>query len=385
MKVAVVHSYYSSRQSSGENVVVDAQVAAMREFGLDVEVIAARTDDLEQAPGYASRAALRVATGRGGSPLEQIEAINPDVVHVHNLFPNWGTQWLSKWERPIVATVHNFRPVCAAGTLFRDGKVCTACPDSSALRAIQHACYRGSRVATLPLAVKSRGGVSGDRLLSRADRVILLTARARGLYEGFGLEPQKIEVIPNFVRDLGAVTEAPGRPGWAYTGRLSAEKGILNLVRHWPAMESLDVYGDGPLRGELEVLAKAHGKVTIHGSISHSEVPQALANARGLVFPSECPEGGVPQSYVEALSAGRMVVALGGSSAADDLIEAGAGVVFATWDELGQALDEAFQNVGIFSRRAREHYLANYRASTFLERMAALYDTMVDQSRSSHA
>jgi glycosyltransferase involved in cell wall biosynthesis len=375
----MVHSYYSSRQSSGENVVVDAQVKALREFGVDVKVIAARTDDLEGEGGYAARSALRVATGYGRSPLPQIEDFEPDVVHVHNLFPNWGTGWVSKWHGPIVATLHNFRPVCAAGTLFRDGQVCTACPDSNSLNALKHACYRGSRAATLPLAVKTNRGVAGDRLLNRAKKIVLLTSRARTLYEGFGLDKSKIEVIPNFVEDLGLLPPATAGAGWVYIGRLSAEKGILNLAKHWPREQRLDVYGDGPLRGELEVLARAHGNLTIHGSIEHSEIAQALAGACGLVFPSEWPEGGVPQSYVEALAAGRMVVALAGSSAADDLAVARAGLVFTEWSGLGEALKLASEDASVFSRRAREHYLENYQAGAFVNRTVALYTDVVQQ------
>ena len=63
MRVAIVHSYYSNRQPSGENVVVDAQAAALRAQGVDVRIIAAQTDTLESNNGYKLRSALTVATG----------------------------------------------------------------------------------------------------------------------------------------------------------------------------------------------------------------------------------------------------------------------------------------------------------------------------------
>lgn len=100
MKVASVHSYYSNRQPSGENVVVGAQAAALRAQGVDVRIIAARTDALESNGGYKLRSAVTVATGSGPSPLKDLEEFRPDVVHVHNLFPNWGTGWIDRWEGP---------------------------------------------------------------------------------------------------------------------------------------------------------------------------------------------------------------------------------------------------------------------------------------------
>jgi len=39
-----------------------------------------------------------------------------------------GSNWLKRWSGPLVATLHNYRPACAAGTLFRDGKVCEIRP-----------------------------------------------------------------------------------------------------------------------------------------------------------------------------------------------------------------------------------------------------------------
>lgn len=379
MKIAMVHSYYSSRQPSGENVVVDAQASALIEYGFDVRVIAARTDDLEAARGYKLSAAMNVATGRGNSPLREIEDFGPDLVHVHNLFPNWGSDWLARWQGPLVATVHNFRPVCAAGTLFRNGAQCTLCPDTNTLAAVKHACYRGSKVATIPLALRSRNGVVGDPLLSRADAVILLTERARGMYESFGLPQKKVSVIPNFVDDIGFSDVSPGED-WVYIGRLSEEKGISNLIKYWPDSHSLRIYGDGPLRSHIESQAQSRINVTYLGGLDHGEVPQVLAGARGLVFPSECAEGGIPLSYVEALASGRMVVAKSGNSGADDLAASGAGVVFSQWDGLTRALDEARTQAGPFAIRARSHYERNFRRATFLARTSDLYGRLLAQA-----
>src|SRR6266702_8426604 len=93
-----------------------------------------------------------VATGFGADPTEDLRRFAPDVVHVHNLLPNFGTRWLDRWPGPVVATLHNFRSMCPAGTLYRSGHVCTACPDGNPGAALRHACYRGSTLATLPLA-----------------------------------------------------------------------------------------------------------------------------------------------------------------------------------------------------------------------------------------
>lgn len=373
MKVALIHSYYSSRQPSGENVVVDAQAAALRAHGVDVRVVAAKTDDLEGRPGYKLRSAVNVSFGRGMSPLKELKEFNPDVVHVHNLFPNWGTDWLGEWKGPVVTTVHNFRPVCAAGTLFRDGEVCTRCPDGTSLNAVLNACYRGSKVASVPLAVRNRKGVAGDRLLARADRVILLSPRAEHLYSGFGLADDKTNVIPNFVSDVGFEPGVPPGIDWVYVGRLTAEKGILNLLKYWPESAKLRVYGDGPLRQEVEAASRAN--IRYLGHIRHQEVPSVLAESRGLVFPSEWAEG-LPLIYAEALASGRPVVAKSGNSAADDITLSGVGEVFDSWTDIGNALERASMNQDELGVRARLHFEHSYSRLTWLEKTLEVYESV---------
>ena len=367
-----MHSFYSSRQPSGENVVVDAQVASLREEGIDVQLVAARTDELETKTLYKPRTAMNVATGLGASPLAQLKDFEPDIVHVHNLFPNWGTSWLEHWKGPLVATAHNFRPVCAAGTLFRDGKVCTLCPDTSVLAGIKHSCYRDSKIATAPLAIRSRKGVRGDRLLSRADRVILLSKRAESLYVGFGLDPERTSVIPNFVEDIGFTPDTPPGGAWVYIGRLTEEKGIANLVKHWPDDETLVVHGDGPLRAQIESEALVRPNVHYVGQLGHAGVPGALAAAKGLVFPSEWAEG-LPLVYAEALASGRAVVAKAGNSAADDVAVSGTGVVFDSWNDLGWALSRASSELLQLGAGARKRYMSAYTRSTWVEATLAAY------------
>lgn len=375
MKVALVHSYYSSRQSSGENVVVDSQAAALRDYGLDVRIIARRTDELEDRPGYKLRSGFNVATGRGPSPIEELKEFAPDVVHVHNLFPNWGTAWLDEWEGPITATVHNFRPVCAAGTLFRDGSGCTRCPDANSIHAIRNGCYRDSPVATIPLAIRNRAGVAGDRLLSRADRVIVLSPRAQDLYAGFGLPISRSTVIPNFVADFGYSPGLPPGDEWVYIGRLTEEKGILNLLKHWPKSERLKIFGDGPLRSEVE--SAVRGNVRYLGQLGHDKIPAALSEARGLVFPSQWAEG-LPLVYAEALASGRVVVAKSGNSAADDAAINGTGEVFQDWTDMGRALSKAAANPTARSLVSRQHFERSYSREIWLQRTLDLYESLAE-------
>lgn len=373
MRIAIVHSFYSAKAPSGENTVVRMQVDALRRAGHEVAIVAAHTDDLSTSGNYALRAAWNVASGNGISPVEELQKFAPDVVHIHNLFPNYSSKWLKGWRGPIVATVHNYRPVCAAGTLFRDGQTCTDCPKGTQFSAITHGCYRNSRLASIPLALKNAGGVNSDPLLSRSDAVVFLSERSRKQYADFGFKASAIFTVPNFVEtSLRESVQSDGR--WAFVGRLSDEKGILPLLNSWPGGTGLDIYGDGPLASEVAKLAE--NQIAWHGSVSREEVLDLLPGKHGLVIPSVCAEQ-FPTVYAEALAAGIPVLAKTGNSAADDITSSNVGEVFDEWGDMPRALAAVDGNRETCSQNARKHFDQSFTESQWVASITKIYDSMV--------
>lgn len=376
MKIAVVHSYYSSKTPSGENIVVDAQVSALRTAGFDVRLIAARTDDLSHSKFYPLRSAQNVIAGTGISPLDELVEYQPDIVHVHNLFPNFSTSWLTQWKGPIVATVHNFRPVCASGILFRNSKACTLCPDSGTHHAVINACYRDSRIASIPLAVRNRGGVNSDKLLVRADRIVLLSERSKNLYQTVGLDPEKVRILHNFVDGEEFSPGAALGSSWVFVGRLATEKGVDMLIKHWPADKTLRIFGDGPLMRTSRDPSRPN--IIFEGKVSRDEVPAILAASKGLVFPSLWAEGAIPLTYVEALAAGRPVVAYSGNAAADDIDINGSGATFSEWIDLPAALEKVESRQQQYAQQAYVRYSESFTTGRWVEDVSKLYSEVLE-------
>ena len=74
MRIALVHSFYSRVIPSGENVVVEQQIGALRDAGHDLLAVTRETDVEMQRSGHLVRAAARVALGRDNEPAERINA-----------------------------------------------------------------------------------------------------------------------------------------------------------------------------------------------------------------------------------------------------------------------------------------------------------------------
>lgn len=373
MRIALVHSFYRSDVPSGENSVVMRQAEALRDAGHAVLLVARQTDEEMQSHIYGVRSAFRVATGIGPDPTKELRAFRPDVVHVHNLFPNFGDRWLDSWGGPLVATLHNFRPICANALLYRDGHVCTLCRDGDRWASLKHGCYRNSRVATLPLAIHHAGGIGRNRLLRRAERIITLSERSRTAYVNAG-DPaitDKLVVVPNGIGDRSI----PGRPTpqhWAVVGRLTPEKGIKELIEAWPGMEPLRVVGDGSMAGRLRSLKRSG--VTFEGTLPPARVDEVLRYSWGLVFPSRCIEaGGPPLVVAEAAMHGIPILARTGSSGADFVERTGSGLVYEDESELPARLPEMREQNRSLSISSRLAYSSELSPEAWVQGLISAY------------
>jgi glycosyltransferase involved in cell wall biosynthesis len=376
LRLALVHSFYSSRQPSGENTQVQAEEDALRQAGVDVALIAARSDELEGEPLYRVRSAGRVATGWGASPLAAIEAFDPDVVHVHNLFPNLGRRWVRRIEVPLVVTLHNYRFACVSGSLFRAGRLCTDCPDGTGWAALRHRCYRGSLAATLPVALGQRGGPSADPVLARAARILCLSTRQRRMLEAAGLASQRLVDWASFLPEGLDPGIAPARrSGCLFVGRLSAEKGVLELVRSWTGHTPLVVAGGGPLVDDVRRAASGRS-VTVLGPLDRPAVLAHMARSAVLVIPGMTPEVAAPLCYIEALASGLPVIARRASDLGSTVSTDGVGAVV---DDVGQVPDTAARLArdATLSARCRAVYEARYTEQAWRRRALDLYTDLV--------
>lgn len=377
MKVAVVHSFYRSAEPSGENAVVRDQVEALRTAGHDVQLFGRATDDLSARRSYAGRAAATTLTGFGPAPALTGPAWSPDIVHVHNTFPNWGTRWARSWSSRLVVTLHNYRTVCAAGTLFRDGHECHDCLSRPILPAIAHGCYRGSPVQSLPPAVAASPGGALRSLPRVANRVIALNGAAGDFFQGvFG---RSIDVIPNFVDESPRRTGAIEPVRWVYIGALADYKGILELLRDWPSDLGLDIYGMGPLEPQVRQEAAARGdRLVYHGLVPREELRTRLPSYKGLVIPSLCAEG-LPTVALEALNAAVPLVLSDQIASAPDFVATGSAVAYSPMapGSLRSALAVVDADRTSFSEQSRIAFSKSYSRDAWTSNITALYGEVV--------
>jgi glycosyltransferase involved in cell wall biosynthesis len=375
MRIAVVHSFYSSRTPSGENDVVLAQVQSLVRAGHEVALLARHTDEAEKTRAYAVQSGLRVATGWGPNPLDALGSFRPEILHVHNLFPNFGTSWMRQAPVPVVASMHNYRQVCANGLLYRDGEPCFECREST-WAAVRHSCYRQSRLATLPLAWSTRGGAEASALLTCASAVVVPSERARTTFLDLGVPEPKLRMIPYFIEDAQPDASSEATEGvWLVAGRLSQEKGVRELMDIWPDTERLDVAGSGPDEGALRAMAPSN--VHFLGQLSQRDLYSQLPRYEGLIFPGRSPEG-IPTMVLHAIAAGIPVVARPGNGAGDLARDVGVGAVYArdAQTTLLEALGQIRTGGPTLRRHCRTVFEEHFTETAWLQQTEVLYASL---------
>jgi glycosyltransferase involved in cell wall biosynthesis len=156
--------------------------------------------------------------------------------------------------------------------------------------------------------------------LSRASRVVIPSHFFADIARGWGVEADRISVVPNPAPLIDRRTpreELRGRlgirfPTFVFVGRLVDAKNLplaITAMRGVPDA-SLVVIGDGPEREDLARLIAQSGvgeRVSLKGALPRAEAIEWLRAADAAILPSKFEN--FPHAAVEALAAGTPVIA----------------------------------------------------------------------------
>lgn len=400
MKILLAHNYYGSSAPSGENQVFEAERAMLAARGLEVCEFTRHSDDIR---GRGIAGAMQGALATPWNPWsarairDVMREFRPDLVHVHNTFPLLSPSifYAVGARAARVLTLHNYRLFCPAAIPMRGGRICTECLDQhSTLPALRHGCYRGSRLATFPLALN----VALHRLLGtwvhQVDAFIALSEFQKERMVEAGLPADRVYVKPNFFEgNPQPVPWLSRHDVVVFAGRLSEEKGVEHLVNAWLAWgeqaPELRILGDGPLRARLLDIAQGRSAARIHflGQVSAAEATQHIARARLLVLPSIWFEG-FPMVVREAFAFGTPV-AVSDIGPLPSIVRDGiSGLVFSAGnaDSLLEIVRSSWKsgNLEQLGRGARAEFEAHYNEEVNYKMLIDIYARAEVSRRSQH-
>lgn len=391
MKIALIHNYY--RLTGGEEAVLAAEKLLVEDAGHEVVMFTKSSSDVSER-GFLGGLRLAVQTiysrGVRRELMEFMIRERPNIAHFHNTFPLISPSAYDACRKagiPVVQTLHNYRLICPAATLSRNGSPCNQCVGRRvAWPGVLHSCYRSSLPATLAVTLMLATHRAIGTWTSAVDTYIVLTEFARDRFIEGGLPADRLVVKPNFVYpDPG-----PGahEGGFAlFVGRLSRDKGLPTVLAAWQGMGGtlpLKIVGAEVPQSDQAVPHRGIQGVEWIGTVAHADLLRMMQDAMMLVFASPLHEG-MPSVILEAFATGLVVVAadMGG---AKSLVEDGRnGVLFKAGD--AQALTSAVARVcgdadsrARMGTAARADFLRSHTATRSLNRLLDIYRGAADSA-----
>lgn len=314
MKILYAWNLY--QQQGGENMWYPSEPELFRSHGHEVFFYERDNKDLQKFNVF-QKASLLWKTSWAADTYREVRALlrkeKPDLVHVYNtlalvspsIFHACADEGVA-----VVQTHYNYRAVCPAATLMRNGGICEECIDHSLLRSVRHACYRDSKVQSAALAAS----IAFHRKIetwSRCVQAFIVPTQFMKRKLAAGLPEERIEVRPNWHDPDPGMRTGQGDHSLLFIGRLAEEKGAGVVLKTWaqnPDLPPIKILGDGPMADEVQAAASQDARIIALGRQPHERVLEELRTTGCLLVPALWYEA-FPHTLLEAAASGAPILA----------------------------------------------------------------------------
>lgn len=247
---------------------------------------------------------------------EALDDFKPDIVHLNNFQRQLSASIIKpikKRKIPIVFTAHDLQAICPNITMLDSNcKICEKCQNGKYINCVKNKCIKNSNLKSLLGAIEGRYYRKNKIYEKQIDAIITPSNFYKEKLKKDGIDEKKIYAIHNFIDTTKYNTENIDNGYAFYLGRLSREKGILNLVEAFSKIEKGKLYiaGDGPERENIEKIIKEKKldeKIKLLGYLTQDKVKEYVSKCKFIVIPSIWYEN-CPYSVLETIAIGKPII-----------------------------------------------------------------------------
>lgn len=296
MRILILHNKY--KNLGGEDIAVDNEFNFLRKFH-DVELLYFENNFKSYIFDI-----LGLISGKNLKSIKlldkKITSFQPDIVYVHNTWFKVSTgvfNYLKLNNLNTVLKIHNFRYFCTrsfkSSIHFSNNDMCPACGLLKKDMGYFNRYFRESFIKSVYVCIY------GKRYLNIIKnfglKIVVLTDFHKQFLKNLGLNENKLFVIPNFL-EVDKVEEGSNvkQKEIIYAGRISAEKGIKELIESFINSDlvgyKLKIIGEGPLLTEFKERYE-NEKIIFTGHLSNEETIKNIKNASCVVTATKLYEG----------------------------------------------------------------------------------------------
>lgn len=285
---------------------------------------------------------------------EALDDFKPDIVHLNNFQRQLSASIISPIKKrniPIIYTAHDVQAICPAiSMLDNNQEICEKCMGGKYSNCFKNKCNKGSTLKSLLGAIEGKYYRNNKIYTDKIDAIITPSKFYAEKFVQDGVKSEKIYPIHNYI-NTDEYDISRQNDGYAlYVGRLSREKGILNLISAFEKIKGGKLYiaGNGPEKENIERFIKAkslNDKIQLLGFLNKDEVKDRIRKASMIIIPSIWYEN-CPYSALETIAIGKPIVGANIGGIPELVIDEKTGLLYQYDDvsELTRKIEELFND-----------------------------------------
>lgn len=402
MKVLIIHNSGSSQLPSGELVVAENELQAIRQAGVECNLHIVYNDEINAGNLFKKIVAgLNVFWSYPSYKLvgKLIDKYKPDIVHFHSVLPLLTLSAFHACKKkgvPVVQTLHNYRWICVEGGLFKDNWYCEKCVSDTGWQGVFYGCSRNSYLISLALFLNNLFYRKSRLLFSLVDKFIAVSEFVKEKHLQAGFPEDKIVVKYNGLdikRSERVDIDPFLKKGVTFVGRMKVAKGTHILKKIVGKMKDtpFNIVGSGPDLDELVQFCKDSGlsNVKFWGKLEAPKVHDIISKSACVIMPSIFAEA-FPMVSIEAMMHETPLVASRIGGLVGIVQKSGCGIIVNPADigEFVSAIKSIIyspkniRKMGIAGRAFAEKYLTLEHS---INHLLDIYKQVIDENRQKRA
>lgn len=319
-----------------------------------------------------------------------LDDFKPDIVHLNNFQRQLSASIIEPCvdrKIPIVFTAHDVQAICPAITMMdKDRNPCELCMHGKYMNCIKKSCNKGSKLKSALGALEGYYYRIHKIYTEKINYIITPSEFCRKKFIQDGIDKKKIIALHNSVDIQNYNVDTNDGDYALFFGRLSKEKGVLNLINAFKDCNEGKLYiaGEGPERKNIEQIInenKLEGRVKLLGFLNKEQMTDAISGCKFVVVPSICYEN-CPYSVLEALAIGKPVIGSNMGGIPELVNDNENGFIYDTISELTEKMNLLFENeklVKQFSKKSKALAAEKYDREVYYQKLKEIYDKVIEE------
>ena len=323
---------------------------------------------------------------------EALEDFQPDIVHLNNFQRQLSASIVDAIQEkniPIVYTMHDAQAICPNITMLdSQKKICQDCNKGKYRSCIRKKCVKNSMLKSILGVMEAKYYDDKKIYAKKIDCIITPSQCYRQKLIEKGINPNKITTIYNFIDTQKYEIETQDENYVLYIGRLTKEKGILNLVQAFSRTKEGTLYiaGEGEEKEKIERKIKEEqlqNRIQLLGYLEAEAIKERIRKCKFVVVPSIGYEN-CPYSILETLVIGKPVIGakIGGIPELVKDYENGLTYTYDNIEELTDKMNQLFYQPDLvekFSKNAKEKARKIYSKKEYYDKIIAIYKQLIKE------